>query len=301
MAGSHAGGDHQNAGPHGREDSVRVFRISGKNQETSDRLPAKLTLDIETLVCAIRGHVIPASRVAVLQPEDRGFGIDVHPTWRISRCLRCDAWIGGPPPEAPEHDRLPPVHQLDLPRRGHPLRQAVILRIISVERAIHAVIFAAIAILGVVLRSHLANAQGAVQRYLETLARTEAQTGRVNNHSILAREGTAFLHLKSSTLEVLIITAAIYAIVEGTEAVGLWCEKRWAEYLTALATAGFVPFEIHELVKRVTVVRAGALVVNVGIVVYLVFAKHLFGVNKSRAEGGPGDLPAAGSVFSPPF
>jgi uncharacterized membrane protein (DUF2068 family) len=260
-----------------------------------------MSVNIETLVCAFRGHVIPASTVAVLLPEERGFGIDVHPDWRISRCLRCDVWVGQAPPATPDRERLPPAAELDLPRRGHPLRQAVILRVISVERGVHAVVFAMIAILGIFLRSHLAGAKGAVQRYLQTLANTEAQTGRVNNHSIVAREGTKFLHLKSSTLEVLIITAAIYAVIEGTEAVGLWYEKRWAEYLTAVATAGFLPFEVHELLKKVTVVRAGALVVNLAVLVYLVMAKHLFGVNKGRAEGGPGDLAAPGSVFSPPF
>ena len=37
---------------------------------------------------------------------------------------------------------------------------------------------------------------------------------------------------------VLAVTAVIYAVVEGVEAVGLWRERRWAEYLTAIATAG---------------------------------------------------------------
>jgi uncharacterized membrane protein (DUF2068 family) len=316
MTGTHAGRHHENAGPHGGEDSVRCLLNSGQSpfastffSQSSERAVITVTVNLETLVCAFRGHAIPAATVAALTPEEAGFGIDVHPTWRICRCLRCDAWIGVAPPDPVDHsaehpathDRLPPFEELDIPRRGKLLRQAVILRVISVERAVHAVVFAAIAILGVALRSHLANAQSTVQRYLETLARTEAQTGRASNHSIVAREGTRFLHLKSATLEVLIITAAIYAIVEGTEAVGLWYEKRWAEYLTAVATAGFIPFEIHELVNKVTAVRLAALVVNVAIVIYLVFAKHLFGVGRARVDGGGPGQPADRSVFSPPF
>lgn len=260
-----------------------------------------MKIDVENLVCAVRGHVTPAGSVAVLAPEDRGFGMDVHPSWRISRCARCDVWIGGPPPTTPERERLGPVEELDLPRRGKPLRQAVILRIISVERGVHAVAFAAIVGLAVLLRSHLAGAQSSIRQYLDTLARNEAQTGRATNHSIVAREGTAFLHLKSSTLEVLIITAAIYAVIEGAEAVGLWYEKRWAEYLTALATAGFLPIEIRELLKKVTVVRAGALVVNVAILVYLVYAKRLFGVRGGGGDGGQSGSSVDRSVFSPPF
>jgi uncharacterized membrane protein (DUF2068 family) len=257
--------------------------------------------DVETFVCAVKGHVTPASTVATLVPDDARFGIDVHPTWRISRCLRCDAWIGGPPPATPVRDRLAPYEEIDLPRRGRRLRQALILRLISVERAIHAVVFATIAILAVVLRSHLAGAKSWVQRYLDTLARTEAQTGRANNHSIVAREGTKFLHLQTGTLQVLIITAAVYAVVEGTEAVGLWYEKRWAEYLTAVATAGFLPFEIHELLKKVTVVRAGALIVNLVVLVYLILAKHLFGIGHPRDPGAPGEPGAGMTSFSPPF
>ena len=69
-----------------------------------------------------------------------------------------------------------------------------------------------------------------------------------------------------------------HAVVEGVEAVFLWKERRWAEYLTVLATLGFVPFEINELLDRVTILRVTALVVNLAIVVYLVYAKRLFGV-----------------------
>ncbi len=58
-----------------------------------------------------------------------------------------------------------------------------------------------------------------------------------------------------------------------------------AEYPTALATAGFLPFEIVELTKRVTVFRIGALVVNIAILIWLVWKKRLFGVG-----GGPRSL-----------
>jgi uncharacterized membrane protein (DUF2068 family) len=260
-----------------------------------------LTIDIETFVCAVKGHATPARVVGVLGPDDRGFGIDVHPTWRISRCLRCDAWIGASPPAAPERERLAPLSELDLPRRGKPLRQALILRVISVERAVHSVVFAAIAILGLVLRSHLAGVKSAVQRFLVTLAQDQSQTGQANSNGIVVREGTKILRLRSGTLEVLIVTAAIYAVVEGAEAVGLWYERRWAEYLTALATAGFLPFEVHELAKKVTVIRAGALVVNVAVVVYLVFAKRLFGIGSRRGAGSVEGGAGAEIPFSPPF
>lgn len=66
--------------------------------------------------------------------------------------------------------------------------------------------------------------------------------------------------------------------METTEAIGLWKERRWAEYLTVVATAGFVPLEVHELLDRVTVLRVLALAINIALVVWLVLNKHLFGI-----------------------
>jgi uncharacterized membrane protein (DUF2068 family) len=54
--------------------------------------------------------------------------------------------------------------------------------------------------------------------------------------------------------------------------------KRWAEYLTFVATTLFVPYEIYELTTKVSWFKMLALVVNLVIVVYLLFAKRLFGL-----------------------
>ena len=42
---------------------------------------------------------------------------------------------------------------------------------------------------------------------------------------------------------------AAYALLEGVEAAGLWLGRRWAEYLTFVATTIFVPYEVYELTK----------------------------------------------------
>src|SRR5262249_23481163 len=76
------------------------------------------------------------------------------------------------------------------------------------------------------------------------------------------------------------------AILELVEGIGLWHERRWAEYLTVIATAGLLPFEILELTHRVTVIRIGALVVNLLIVVWLVYRKRLFRVGGGAAAEG---------------
>lgn len=65
--------------------------------------------------------------------------------------------------------------------------------------------------------------------------------------------------------------AFLYAALFLTEGVGLWRQRRWAEYLTVIATASFIPFEIFELTQRLTYPRAGALVINIGVVGYLIW------------------------------
>jgi uncharacterized membrane protein (DUF2068 family) len=67
------------------------------------------------------------------------------------------------------------------------------------------------------------------------------------------------------------IVALLYATLFMIEGIGLWHEARWAEYLTIIATSSLVPFEIYELVQRLTLVRAAALVVNLAAVAYLIW------------------------------
>jgi uncharacterized membrane protein (DUF2068 family) len=252
-----------------------------------------------TWICSIKGHAAPAATVATVDEREKaaGLAIDVDGTWRLSRCLRCDAWVAGPIPSDPEADRLPPFDLLDLPRRDRELRQAIILRLIAVERGIHAVGFALVAALGLLLKADLVGVQSSAQRLVDSLSAVESQTGRPTNHSILVTEGTKVLHLRAATLNVLIAAAVAYSVIEGVEAVGLWRERRWAEYLTALATAGFLPLEIHELLKKVTAFRVSALIVNLVILAYLVYAKRLFGLARWRPPNGP-DAVERGALFS---
>ena len=67
------------------------------------------------------------------------------------------------------------------------------------------------------------------------------------------------------------LAAICYGLLFATEGVGLWLGKRWAEYITVVTTSLLVPFEVYELARRVTVVRAGTMVVNVALVAYLVY------------------------------
>ena len=71
-------------------------------------------------------------------------------------------------------------------------------------------------------------------------------------------------------LGLIVGTTFFYSALLLTEGVGLWLQKIWAEYLTTIITASFIPFEVYELIKRATVPRIVILAVNILIVVYLV-------------------------------
>lgn len=239
----------------------------------------------ETLVCSMRGHTAPAAYAATAERADPRLALATADGRRLSRCLRCDAWLDTTDVREPTWPSVPAITELRMPRRGSELRSAIVLRLIAVNRAVHAVLFAIVAVVAIILDLNLKPLK-AFARNLESsvttaLASSGPQTGRTFTEKTIHR----VLNLHGSSLRLVIFTAAAYCALEGTEAVGLWLERRWAEYLTAVATAGFLPLEIHELTRKVTVLRVGALVVNVAILVYLVWSKHLFGLRGgARAE-----------------
>jgi uncharacterized membrane protein (DUF2068 family) len=77
-------------------------------------------------------------------------------------------------------------------------------------------------------------------------------------------------------INVLAIGAIAYALLEGTEGVGLAMRRRWAEYLTVIATGILIPYEAYEVVHHVTPFKVGALLLNLAVVGYLAYRKRLF-------------------------
>ena len=74
------------------------------------------------------------------------------------------------------------------------------------------------------------------------------------------------------------VVALLYATLFAIEGVGLWRERRWAEYLTVIATASFIPFEIVQLARQVSLARSAALGLNLLVVAYLIYRlRHPYG------------------------
>ena len=72
-----------------------------------------------------------------------------------------------------------------------------------------------------------------------------------------------------------------YAALLGTEGIGLMLEKHWAEYLTIIATASFLPIEIYEIFHHFHWGKIVLLLVNIAVVAYLVWV-----VRRNRRQRG---------------
>ena len=80
-----------------------------------------------------------------------------------------------------------------------------------------------------------------------------------------------------------------YATLGTVEGIGLYLEKTWAEYMTLGITASFLPWEIFEVIRRLTYIRSALLVVNI-----LVFF-YLLKVVTERTRRSNGQAPPAAS------
>ena len=69
----------------------------------------------------------------------------------------------------------------------------------------------------------------------------------------------------------LALGSMLYSALRFSEAYGLWRGKAWAEWLAAISGAIYVPFEVVELVKRVTTLRIASLLVNLVVVGYMLW------------------------------
>jgi uncharacterized membrane protein (DUF2068 family) len=76
--------------------------------------------------------------------------------------------------------------------------------------------------------------------------------------------------LDPAHLKAIGVGTLFYALLHLVEGTGLFLLKRWAEYLTVIATGSLLPVELYEIARKPTVVRFGILAINVAIVAYLI-------------------------------
>jgi uncharacterized membrane protein (DUF2068 family) len=230
----------------------------------------------ELLVCGLRGHQLIGLDAAELRPADALVAREIDGI-RWHRCLRCDAWLPVPAPADPARRHPPERGEIELPLRGRPLRDKIVLRIIAIDRAFHFVILGLIAAAIFILAARRDELRSVFYRVLSDIEGTVVDQTHQAGHGIV-HDFEELLSLRSGTIRLVGGAVALLAFVELVEAVGLWYQKRWAEYLTFLVTAAFIPLEIYELTRTVSPLKIIALVVNVAIVIYLLYAKRLFGL-----------------------
>lgn len=83
------------------------------------------------------------------------------------------------------------------------------------------------------------------------------------------------------------VGAFAYAGVFLAEGVGLWQGKKWAEYLTIIATGSLLPFEMAAVYSKLTPVRVATLAVNALVIGYLVWELRARN-RQEREQAGPG-------------
>jgi uncharacterized membrane protein (DUF2068 family) len=77
-----------------------------------------------------------------------------------------------------------------------------------------------------------------------------------------------------------------YAALDITEGAGLVLRKTWAEYVTLILTASFLPWEMFEIFHHVTWLKIVLTLLNIAVVVYLAFYVQMT-VRQRREREGP--------------
>ena len=228
----------------------------------------------ELLTCGWKGHALVGTDVAHIGPDD-ALLVRERDGIRWYRCLRCDAWLADDPPTEPTRDQMPSRDEIEIPARGPMLRDKYVLRLIAVDRAIHVIVLTTLAVILYTFARHDATLHRDYVNIMSDLSGTTPGESQVRG--VLGYLGRAFKYSPARLIQLgLLVTA--YAALEATEMVGLWMSKRWAEYLTLVATVALIPIEIYELSLSVSVFKILTLVINVAIAVYLLLAKRLFGL-----------------------
>jgi uncharacterized membrane protein (DUF2068 family) len=233
-------------------------------------------LRYELIGCGLHGHEIVGTDAAALRPEDELFARESGGL-RWYRCMRCDSWLALTPPDHPARKFPPARDEIALPLRGKPLRDRYVLRLIAVDRILHFLVLSALAAAVFLFASDRAALNAEFTRILNDLQGGAGGPMTNSNHGIVHDLRYLFA-VRIQNLYLVGAAIAAYALLEGIEAIGLWFAKRWAEYLTFVATIVFVPYEISELVKSITALKVVALIINLAIAVYLLYAKRLFGL-----------------------
>ncbi len=234
----------------------------------------------ELLDCALQGHRTVGHDVAVVHPQDALVLREDADGLRWHRCLRCDAWLPAAAPAAPERAALHALHDLELPLRGRPLRDKWVLRLIALDRVVHVL---GLGLLATAVLLFSGNRAELDRWWRWGLTFVQEHGVAVDTaHGLLATV-SGWFDTPTSHLTLVGALLVAYAALEATEAVGLWTGRRWAEYLTFVATSLLLLPELWDLRDGASTTGVALLVLNIAVVAYLLLAKRLFGLRGGAA------------------
>jgi uncharacterized membrane protein (DUF2068 family) len=233
----------------------------------------------ELFGCTLHGHAFVGQDAATVTESDAEFVRELGGL-RWCRCLRCDGWYPLAVPEHPARDHVPSRDEIDLPDRGRVLRDRFVLRLIAFDRAIHVVILVTIAVALLLFVSHRSSLQSTYDGVMNSLLGSSGGPKSLRGWLGHLRH---FFIFSPRHLDELAAVALGYAALEAAEMVGLWLSKRWAEYLTFVATCVLLPLEVYELTTKLSPLKIVVFILNLAVAVYLLLAKRLFGVRGGGA------------------
>jgi uncharacterized membrane protein (DUF2068 family) len=222
----------------------------------------------ELVTCALAGHATYAPDEETLAARLSG-STGLGEVWR---CLRCGEYTLGEPHGRGHADHAPMI------MRGKALRQAIIIRALAVERLFRAVVIG----LAAYAVWKFQGVRGSIQATLDRDLPIFRAAGFKVDQMTAVHELEKALAAKPSTLALLTLMLVAYALLEVVEGVGLWLLKRWGEYFAVVATSVFLPLEIHDLARGITMTRVVTFTINVAAVIYLLISKRLFGIRGGR-------------------
>jgi uncharacterized membrane protein (DUF2068 family) len=224
--------------------------------------------DWELRSCGWHGH-------ATYQPTETALADRLSietPDGTAWRCLRCAGFVPGAPRGSGPADHAPTI------LRGHALRDALILRLLALERLIRGLLLVLLAYGIYKFDGARGSLRKVLNEYLPLLRPVADRLGVDLESAGPVKLIEKALSAEHSTLLLVAAGVLAYGILELVEATGLWLMKRWGEYVAVVGTAIFLPLEIYEIAEKITWLRVVALAVNVFAVVYLLWSKRLFGL-----------------------
>ena len=88
-------------------------------------------------------------------------------------------------------------------------------------------------------------------------------------HDLVTKGIVWFSGLSEERVHQIRLITLTYAAVFSVEGIGLWLQRRWAEWLTVVITASLIPLELWELIHKPTIGATLVLIANCLIVGYL--------------------------------